>query len=327
MAMVKFSEALVAAKSAAACGSRGILIFRTNRRIARLLSAILLVAPLFTAHAEDQSATQAPQNAAQAPAAHHKAQKKPTPLVLPPMPAGPLPQVPMTQLPASAPRVTYQNGLLAIAAQNSTLGEILRDVRKLTGASVDMPQGATGERVIAQLGPGAPRDVLALLLNGTSFNYVMLGSTADPAAVATIVLSVKPSSGEVHTAANAPTFEQAQQQQPMIPGRIPMPQGFRQMPITPGSTPPAGAEAEDNTTEDSDNADDKEDESDQQAQPVQPQPVMVQPEVNGQPDQQVVDPNQPNGGPKTPEQLLQMMRQAQPPGSPNGPPNIPPPPQ
>jgi hypothetical protein len=325
--MVKFSEALVAAKSAAACGNRGILMSRTNRRIARLLSAILLIAPLFTAHAEDQSTTQAPQNAAQAPAVHHKSQKKPTPLVLPPMPAGPLPQVPMTQLPAAAPRVTYQNGLLAIAAQNSTLGEILRDVRKLTGASVDMPQGATGERVIAQLGPGAPRDVLALLLNGTSFNYVMLGSTADPAAVATIVLSVKPSSGEVQTAGNVPTGTfQPNQPQPMMPGRIPVPQGFRQMPITPGSTPPAGAEAEDNT-EDSDNADDKEDESDQQAQPVQPQPAIVQPEVNAQPDQQVVSPNQPNGGPKTPEQLLQMMRQAQPPGSPNGLPNIPPPPQ
>jgi hypothetical protein len=238
----------------------------------------------------------------------------------------------MTQLPAAAPRVTYQNGLLAIAAQNSTLGEILRDVRKLTGASVDMPQGATGERVIAQLGPGAPRDVLALLLNGTSFNYVMLGSTSDPKSVATIVLSAKPSSGEVHTAANVPTYEQAQQQQPMIPGRIPIPQPFRQQPpgmINPGANPAPAAEGEENT-EESDNAEDKEDDSDQ-TQPVQPmqpgQQVMGQPEVNGQPDQQVVDPNQPNGGPKTPEQLLQMMRQAQPPGSPNGLPNVAPPPQ
>jgi hypothetical protein len=235
----------------------------------------------------------------------------------------------MTQLPSSAPRVTYQNGLLAIAAQNSTLGEILRDVRKLTGASVDMPQGATGERVIAQLGPGAPRDVLALLLNGTSFNYVMLGSTSNPAAVSSIVLSLKPSSGEVQTAANGPTFQQAQQQQPMMPGGRVMPQPFRQQPpgmITPGSTPPAGAEAAEENTEDSDNAEDKEDDSDQ-SQPVQAQPVVVQPEVNVQPDQQVVDPNQPNGGPKTPEQILQMMRQAQPPGSPNGFPNAPPPPQ
>ena len=300
----------------------------TNRRIARLLSVVLLSAPLLTAHAEDPNAAQAPQDAAQASAPHHKSQKKPTPLVLPPMPAGPLPQVPMTQLPAAAPRVTYQNGLLAIAAQNSTLGEILRDVRKLTGASVDMPQGATGERVIAQLGPGAPRDVLVLLLNGTSFNYVMLGSTSDPKSVATIVLSVKPSSGEVHTAANVPTYEQAQQQ-PMIPGRIPIPLPFRQQPpgvINPGATPAPGAAEGEENTEDSDNADDKEDDSDQ-AQPVQPmqpgQQVIVQPEVN-QPEQQVVDPNQPNGGPKTPEQLLQMMRQAQPPGSPNGLPNIPP---
>jgi len=42
-------------------------------------------------------------------------------------------------------------------AQNSTLGEILRDVRKLTGASIEIPQGSgASERVIAHLGPGAP---------------------------------------------------------------------------------------------------------------------------------------------------------------------------
>jgi hypothetical protein len=235
----------------------------------------------------------------------------------------------MTQLPAAAPRVTYQNGRLAIAAQNSTLSEILRDVRKLTGASVDMPQSAGSERVVAQVGPGAPRDVLALLLNGTSFNYVMLGSASDPATVASIVLSLKPSSGagEVQSAAvsNNGGF---QQNQPMIPGRMP-PQVFRQQPpgmIQPGATPQPGAEEE--NTEDTDNAEEKEDDSEQQqVQPVQP--GIVQPEVTG-PDQQVVDPNQPpNGGPKTPEQLLQMMRQAQPPGSPNtglpAPPNLQPP--
>ena len=69
----------------------------------------------------------------------------------------------MDQIPATPAKVSYQGGLLAISAHNSTLSEILRDVRKLTGASIDIPPGASGERVVADLGPGAPRDVLAAI--------------------------------------------------------------------------------------------------------------------------------------------------------------------
>jgi hypothetical protein len=273
----------------------------------RLLSAFLLAAPLL-AYAVDQNATPAP-------APHHKAHKKPTSFVLPPFPAGPLRQVPMDQLPAAPPKVTYQNGLLTIAAQNATLGEILRDVRTLTGASIDIPQGGGSERVIAQLGPGAPRDVLAQLLNGTSFNYVMVGSTSDPNAVATMMLSSKPTSGEVQSASNTPpsTFQPVP---PMMPGGVPAPQPFRQQMIAQGVQPqpavPAAAEADDNS-DDSDNADDNKDDEGDQAQTVTLQP-------DGNAVVQQVDPNQPNAGPKSPEQILQMMRQGQPPnGLPTGP--------
>ena len=110
----------------------------------------------------------------------------------------------MDQIPATPAKVSYQGGLLTISAQNSTLGEILRDVRKLTGASIEIPPGSgTGERVVAHLGPAAPRDVLAGLLNGSSFNYVMLGSSSDPTAVSSVILTPKPSAaGETQTAAN-----------------------------------------------------------------------------------------------------------------------------
>jgi hypothetical protein len=295
-----------------------------------MLSAFLLAAPLIPAHAVDQATTPVQPTT--------KTRKKPSPqkpavvpVVLPPMPAGPLPQVPMTQLPAAAPRVTYTDGKLAIAAQNSTLGEILRDVRKLTGASIDIPQGATSERVVAQLGPGAPRDVLALLLNGTSFNYVMLGTASNPASVASLVLTLKPSANgegqQPQPNAQANTFEQAQQQRPVMPGRMGMPQPFRPQPVGVNTPPnPAPAADAEETNDEAENAEDKEDDSDQQVQPAQQNPpgMIVQPD-GGQADQQV-DPNQPNGGPKTPEQLLQMMRQAQPPGGPNGQPvNVPPP--
>jgi hypothetical protein len=242
---------------------------------------------------------------------HHKTQK---PLVLPPLPSGPLSQLPMDQIPPTPAKVSYQGGLLTISAQNSTLGEILRDVRKLTGASIDVPPGSavTSERVIAHLGPGAPRDVLAGLFNGTQFNYVMLGSSSDPTAVSSVLLTLKTSSaGETQTAANAYQNNQA----PMPPNRFPPPQPFNQQLIVPqpGNGQPGvgqpNAEGDENNAEE-ENADES---ADDQAQPGQP----GQPDANGNvQDQQVQqDPNQPNAGPKTPEQILEMLRRQQPPGA------------
>ena len=134
---------------------------------------LTLAAPVFfvnglraqSAEADDPPTAPQPQN--------HRIQKQ---VILPPMPSGPLSQLPMDQIPATPAKVSYQGGLLAISAQNSTLGEILREVRQLTGATIEIPTGAgANERVVTSLGPGAPRDVLAVLLNGSSFNYVMVG--------------------------------------------------------------------------------------------------------------------------------------------------------
>ena len=82
-------------------------------------------------------------------------------------------------MPALPPQVHYSRGQLTIVAENSTLADILAAVRSQTGAQVDVPPSAT-ERVVAHLGPGPTRDVLTALLNGTHFNYVMIGSPAHP---------------------------------------------------------------------------------------------------------------------------------------------------
>ncbi|MFZ0478564.1 MAG: hypothetical protein WAL71_05395 [Terriglobales bacterium] len=275
------------------------------------LVAGLLLAVVLPAYADDpptNSPAALPATAAM-PVRHHHPHKKPDPppLVLPPLPAGPLSQVPMDQLPEIAPKVTYEKGKLSIAAQNSSLGEILKQVRKLTGASIEIPASGAAERVVAQIGPGAPRDVLATLLNGTAFNYVMLGSSSDTTSVASVVLTPKPGSGD---AQNQVAVNGVQQNAPVSPMGGPMiPQPFRQQMIAgaqPNPNPEAGTPEDDNTgaesTDDDDNA--------EEAQPVQP----------AQPADQQATPNQPNAGPRTPEQLLQMMRQGQP-GM------IPPPPQ
>lgn len=99
------------------------------------------------------------------------------------------------QRPATPPTVIFENGKLSITAKNSTLSDILQIVGEKTGALIDIPEAAN-ERVVSQLGPGAPRDVIAALLNGSHYNYVVLGNEVDPNAVARVVLTAKGDHGD-----------------------------------------------------------------------------------------------------------------------------------
>lgn len=240
-------------------------------------------------------------------ASHHKSHKaKPVkPMVLPPLPPGPLPQVPLDQLPAVPPQVSYQDGNLTIVAENATLGDILREVRKRTGAVIDVPGNAT-ERVATRLGPGPARDILTTLLNGTSFNYVMVGSPNDPTTLASVVLTPRPAGGAVQTA-------QAQQPAPVYtapdfgpgtgrPGFVP--------PQPPGSMQTA-ENADDKDDEDSaDDSDQDQQAEGQQGQPGMPVPGLPQPPPGQSPDGTDANGNpQPNVGPRTPQQILQMLQQ------------------
>lgn len=138
----------------------------------------------------------------------HRIHSKKKAVVPPPLPSGtqgPVPQVPLDAIPAVAPDVSYQDGLLTIVAPNSTLGDILRGVRKHTSAEIDIPATAT-ERVVTRLGPAPAREVMAELLNGSRFNYILLGSPEDANALVRVVLVAKtpdtPTPAEAAAAAN-----------------------------------------------------------------------------------------------------------------------------
>jgi len=312
----KISQGAVAVL--AACGNAEILMQHTRRWIAL---GLLLAAPgLLAQSAPPQNA--APQNpvpqnvappappqntAAPAGEPHHKSPKAEKELTLPPLPAGPLSQLPMDQIPASPATVSYEGGLLTISAQNSTLGEILRDVRKLTGASIEIPPGLGGnERVVAHLGPGSTRDVLVLLLNGSSFNYMMLGSSTDPSAVSSVILTPKPSgSSETQTAVNVSGNN------PGPPNRFSQPQPLLQQSLIAqprnGNAQPVNTDSDDSNNDDQETADDSAaDDQTQPGQPVQP----ATPDANAQAPQPP-DANQPNAGPRTPEQVLELLRNRQ----------------
>ncbi len=94
------------------------------------------------------------------------------------------------QRPAAPPVVSYQNGKLIVIAKNSTLGDVLRAIANKTGAGIDVPENAN-ERVVSQLGPALARDVIASLLNGSHYNYIVVGTESDPNAVARVVLTIK----------------------------------------------------------------------------------------------------------------------------------------
>jgi hypothetical protein len=164
--------------------------------------------------AQSRARTQVPQPQQQLaqplPSLQSPPSVQPSPLVQPQSSAGPPASVtPPTpeQMPATAPQVAYSDGILTITAANATLGDILRAVHHQTGASVDVPGNAT-ERVVGRFGPGPARDVMASLLNGSHFNYVLLGSESDPSGLDRVVLLSKSAGGEPGVAqarfANAP---------------------------------------------------------------------------------------------------------------------------
>jgi len=111
-----------------------------------------------------------------------------------------------------APQVTYQDGQLTIVAPNSTLGDILRGVRKHTSADIEIPPTAS-ERVVTRLGPGPAREVMAELLNGSHFNYILLGSPDNANLLVRVVLVPKtgdtPTPAEGDKAAKSPDIAKA----------------------------------------------------------------------------------------------------------------------
>jgi len=122
-----------------------------------------------------------------------KSHKKKAAMVQPapePAPTPAPPPLTPEQGPAYPPEVSFQAGQLTIVARNSTMVDVLTAVKQRTGAAVDMP-AASGERVVGRFGPGTPRDVMAQLLNGSHYDYVLLGSPSDPGALRKVVLMAR----------------------------------------------------------------------------------------------------------------------------------------
>ena len=253
-------------------------MLRLNRKSAFVIS---LASSLFAGTTFAQ--TPAPVNPAQTSAApattrkapqHHSAKHNKTPAAVQEVAPPPPPPTPEQMAPV-APTVSYQAGQLSIQSNNATLAQVLRSVVAKTGASFEIPSSANGDRVVAQLGPGQPRDVLATLLNGSKFNYIILGSPDQPGSVQKVILTPRQNiPAATNTAQNHPT---PQPQEPQADEDY---------------TPPEPVE----------------DNSANQQQPGAFRPGANGPIQGGQNDAQETNQQQ---GVKTPEQLLQELQRMQ----------------
>ncbi len=222
--------------------------------------------------------------------------------VIPPPPV--YPKRPYEQPPVP-PLVTYQNGQLSIMAQNATLSAILSAVRARTGAHMEIPPAAGNERVAVQLGPGNPREVMASLLEGSKFDFIVLGSAEDPDALSQVILTPHEGAGTGMTASA---------------GQTPPPPSIGQQPREPGPQGPfrGGAARPEMNAE--------EEEAEPPPEPITPGREAENPEAQPgtiyQPNAPIpnVPPIAPQGQQpdaqnpgqvKTPEQLLQELQRMQ----------------
>lgn len=129
-------------------------------------------------------------------------------------------------LPPPAPvpaRVVLNAGRLTVDANDSDLGSILKDVAASSGMTIEGLDKSA--RVFGHYGPGTPCDVLTELLDGTGYNFVMVGG-ANGQAPRQLVLSAQSHSSQHAHAAAASADEDDDDssdggyQQPLGPGAI-----------------------------------------------------------------------------------------------------------
>ena len=85
--------------------------------------------------------------------------------------------------------VTFQDGLLTIKADKATLAEVLLAVQQRTGAEVSLASGADQEKVVVNVGPAPAPEVLAQLLHGSNFNFLILSAASNPKQLDRVILT------------------------------------------------------------------------------------------------------------------------------------------
>lgn len=97
--------------------------------------------------------------------------------------------------------VSYRDGLLSVHSNKATLSEVLYAVQQQTGADIAIAAGAEQERVVVDLGPAPAQEVMAGLLKGSKFNFLILNSAEDPRKLDRVILSPRAEGAAVESPA------------------------------------------------------------------------------------------------------------------------------
>jgi hypothetical protein len=130
--------------------------------------------------------------------------------------------------------VTFNAGMLSIHSNKATLSEILFAVQQRTGAEVSIAAGAEQEKVVADFGPAPAPEVLAQLLNGSRFNFLILNAANDPRQLDRVILTPRPD----RVSSSAPAMAQTMSAAPDNPQIDPQPAPVMPPPIVNRGAPP-----------------------------------------------------------------------------------------
>jgi len=126
--------------------------------------------------------------------------------------------------------VSFRDGLLGIRANMATLSEVLFAVQQRTGAEISIAAGAEQEKVVTDIAPGPAPEVLAKLLNGSRFNFLILSAANDPQRLDRVILSARAEGGVMPLPAVEVQNASADSDDAAVPPPVPPP---------PSNPPPA----------------------------------------------------------------------------------------
>ncbi|MGA9307860.1 MAG: AMIN domain-containing protein [Candidatus Sulfotelmatobacter sp.] len=135
--------------------------------------------------------------------------------------------------------VSFQSGLLSISSNKASLSEILSAVHERTGAEIAIPAGAEQEKVVTELGPAPAPEVLAHLLNGTQFNFLILSSPTNPGGLDRVILTPRPDGPMPAPLPQARSLTNDEDEADAQPGAAPVTRTLPPGP-NPGNEVPAG---------------------------------------------------------------------------------------
>jgi hypothetical protein len=154
--------------------------------------------------------------------------------------------------PKTALEVSFKNGLLGVVANKVTLSEVLYAIQQKTGADIAIPAGAEQEKVVAEYEPAPAPEVLAHLLNGSRFNFLIVSAPDNPSKLDRVIFSTRAEGGFVPQPAAAQTNDDAEDDEPAVvrsqPQNVdsnPAPVQTPQRPEPEPNAPPANQETPD----------------------------------------------------------------------------------